>query len=79
LSRSRHVVCVDNERYPASLEARKIYRTVNDRDAERHGLLRVVDESGEGYLYPKQLFAEIKLSAGLAKALAPGLARRQVE
>jgi len=39
------VVCVDNGGYPASLEKRKIYVAL--RDAEKHGLLRIVDESGE--------------------------------
>ncbi len=49
-------VCVDNGGYPASLERWKIYRVIRDRDAERRQLIRVVDESGDDYLYPKKLF-----------------------
>jgi hypothetical protein len=47
------VICVDNEGYAASLEKRKIYFALRDASAEKHGLLRIVDESGEDYLYPK--------------------------
>ena len=55
---SKHlVVCVDNEGYPASLEKRKIYLALRDPAAEKHGLIRVVDESGDDYLYPKHSFA----------------------
>jgi hypothetical protein len=49
-------VCVDNEGYAASLEKRKIYIALRDAAAEKHGLLRVVDESGGDYLYPKSRF-----------------------
>ncbi len=68
--RRRHVVCVANEGYPASLERRKIYIALADATAERSGMIRVVDESGEDYLYPKEFFAELKVTAKLAKALA---------
>ena len=47
------VVCVENRGYRASLEKRKIYVALRDAAAEKHGLVRVVDESGENYLYPK--------------------------
>jgi hypothetical protein len=50
------VVCVKNDGYPASLEKRKLYVMLPDRAAEKHGLLRVIDESGEDYLYPKSFF-----------------------
>ncbi|MBN1612084.1 MAG: hypothetical protein JW940_35965 [Polyangiaceae bacterium] len=66
------MVCVSNEGYPASLEVRKIYVSVADRDAEQEGMVRVVDESGEDYLYPKQFFAEIRVPPALAKAMARG-------
>jgi hypothetical protein len=68
----RHVVCLSNEGYPASLEVRKIYVAFADHEAERAGMVRVVDESGEDYVYPKAFFAEIKVPPGLAKALAAG-------
>ena len=60
---------MSNDGYPASLERRKIYAVVADANATKHGMIRVIDESGEDYLYPKELFADIKLGARLAKAL----------
>ena len=69
-ARRHYVVCVNNEGYEASLEARKIYPVLRDAAAATHRLLRVVDESGEDYLYPAGRFAPITLSPNLAKALA---------
>jgi len=63
------VICVDNEGYPASLEKRKIYIAVRDAISEKHGLLRVFDESGEDYLYPKSFFRPIELSQTIKKAV----------
>jgi len=57
----RFVVCVENAEYPASLELHKIYRIVPDADAARDGDLRIVDESGEDYLYPANWFAAVEL------------------
>lgn len=54
-------VCVNNEGYPASLELRKIYQVVSDAKAAEHNLVRVVDESGEDYLYPQRFFVSIEL------------------
>jgi hypothetical protein len=64
------VVCIGNDGYPASLEKRKIYLAVPDPEAERAGLVRVIDESGEDYLYPKELFSSIDLPPALGKVLA---------
>lgn len=55
------VVCLRNNDYPASLEPCKIYRVLPDADAATLGQLRVIDESGEDYLYPSGYFAPIKL------------------
>lgn len=66
-SSPRYVVCVKNAGYRASLVVRRIYRRIPDASASRHGLVRVVDESGEDYLYPASLFADIKLPAGVAR------------
>ena len=63
------VVCVENEGFPASLERRKIYITLPDADAEKLGMIRVVDESGDDYVYPKALFSQIDLPPALGKAL----------
>jgi len=57
----RYVLCVKNDAYPASLEVRKIYQALPDPAAVRHGLLRVLDESGEDYLYPKRYFVSIEV------------------
>lgn len=65
----RFVVCISNEGYPASLERRKLYRVMSDPDAERDGMLRVVDESGEDYLYPKARFAAVDLPAAVIAVL----------
>jgi len=63
------VVCVDNDGYPASLELRKIYIALHDAAAHRHGMLRVIDESGEDYLYPKFLFMPVDLPLAVRKAV----------
>jgi hypothetical protein len=63
------VVCIDNDGYAASLEKRKIYLALRDTEAEKHGLLRIVDESGEDYLYPKTFFRPIVLPQGVKKAV----------
>jgi hypothetical protein len=57
---TRFAVCVNNRGYPASLELHKIYRVLSDEDAEAEGDLRVIDESGEDYLYSANRFVEIK-------------------
>lgn len=63
------VVCVKNKGYVASLELRKIYQTVPDPDLERRHLARVVDESGEDYLYPVNFFVPIELPKALEKVV----------
>jgi hypothetical protein len=63
------VVCVANEGYEVSLERRKLYEVRKDATAERLGQLRVVDESGEDYLYPAEMFGSIELSVSLRRAL----------
>ena len=63
------VVCVSNEGHPASLEKRKIYIALRDTAAEKLGLLRIVDESGEDYLYPKAFFRTIALPDAVKRAV----------
>jgi hypothetical protein len=63
------VVCIDNEGYGASLERRKIYVALRDAPAEKHRLLRIIDESGDDYLYPKKLFRSIALPQAIRKAV----------
>jgi len=64
------VLCVRNHGYPASLEARKLYCVIRDASAVKHGLLRVVDESGEDYLYPADFFVALRLPASVKLALS---------
>lgn len=65
----RLVVCVANDGYEASLERRKIYEALNDPIVEKQGLVRIIDESGESYLYPKSFFHPIALSPSVRKAV----------
>ena len=65
------VVCVMNEGFEASLERRKIYRLVPDSQAAVDDLVRIIDESGEDYLYPARMFRPITMSAALRRALLP--------
>ena len=64
------VVCLENSGYEAALERRKLDALLPDAEAETRGLLRVIDESGEDYLYPKDLFVAVKLPRLAQKALA---------
>jgi hypothetical protein len=66
---ARFVLCVRNKDYAASLEVRKIYQTLADDQAQKHGHLRVIDESGEDYLYPADYFIPIKLPQSAEKAV----------
>jgi hypothetical protein len=61
---------MSNQGFRASLEPRKIYVRSPDAKAEKLGFLRVIDESGEDYLFPHYLFAEISVSPALARALS---------
>ena len=58
---TQYVICVKNDDYPASLEIRKIYQAIPDLEAEKHQLIRVIDESGEDYLFPMDYFVYIDL------------------
>ena len=70
-SRGRqYLVCVETGEFRASLVLRRIYEHLPDPDEEKRGLLRVIDESGEDYLYPTDLFVPIELPAAAGKAFA---------
>ena len=66
---NRFAICVQNEGYPASLELWKVYRVLPDDKAAKHQLIRVVDESGEDYLYDQSWFVPIKLPQAAREAL----------
>jgi len=64
------VICIKNDEYQASLEKGKVYKVLRDEQAIQHDLIRVVDESGESYLYPSHYFVPIKLPKAAEAALA---------
>jgi len=68
------VVCIKNKNYAASLELRKLYQVVADAGAAEHHQIRVIDESGEDYLFPEEYFVPVQLAERAEKAL-----RRAVE
>ncbi|MGB7451592.1 MAG: hypothetical protein WBM36_05655 [Lysobacterales bacterium] len=67
---SKFVICIDNSDYPASLEKRKIYEVLPDKDAEKIEHIRVIDESGEDYLYPASCFIDANLSKETREAVS---------
>jgi hypothetical protein len=72
MKQPQFVICNQNEDYPVSLEKRKIYEVVADPEAEEIGHMRVIDESGEDYLYPATCFIDAnlpkKVQAAIVKA-----------
>jgi hypothetical protein len=69
---SDFVICINNESNPASLILGKVYRTLPDADAERHNMLRVIDEDkseADGYLYPASMFAPVELPEAAERVL----------
>ena len=74
-SAPQFVICVDNSEYPAALELHKMYRVLPDEAATRDGDLRIVDESGEDYLYPVDYFVAIDLPRDAAHILNRSFAR----
>ena len=65
----RFAVCIKNTGYLASLELRKLYQVVDDQEAEDDGMLRVIDESGEDYLFPASMFILVPLPASVEEAV----------
>lgn len=65
----KFVICINNKDYEASLEARKVFQVLVDEDAAKVGLLRIIDESGEDYLYPAKWFLPINVTDTVEKAL----------
>mgnify|MGYP005856194393 CR=1 FL=1 len=68
-STPRFAICVDNREYPASLELHKIYRVLVDKDAQADGDMRIIDESGEDYLFPSDYFVPIELPQTVIRVL----------
>ncbi len=66
-----YVLCLGNRRYKASLIVRRLYQTIEDDEALAHGMIRVIDESGEDYLFPQRLFANLVLPKEIHQRLKP--------
>lgn len=66
----RFLLCLKNEGYPASLEVRKVYQALPDPVASARGFVRVIDESGEDYLYPSEWFVAVELPEAASRAFA---------
>ena len=69
LNLGKLVVCVKNNGYEASLERRKIYSVLADPEAKKHKLMRIVDESGEDYLFPEGYFLSVALPPAVRQAV----------
>ena len=74
--KKQFVLCIDSGGYPESLEKRKFYELVEDADAAKEGLVRVIDESGEDYLYPVEYFVVIEVPRQSARVLTKSFTRR---
>ena len=66
---AKFVICLNNQGYEASLEVGKLYRLIDDEEAQVNGLIRVIDESGEDYTFSVQRFYAIELPQKVEKAL----------
>ena len=75
-SLSQFAICVDNSEYPVSLELHKIYRVLPDEEAAEDGDVRIIDESGEDYLYPTEYFVVIEMPRQTAQVLTKSFTRR---
>lgn len=62
-----YVVCISNRGYQASLVSRRIYQSLPDPEAAKRSLIRVVDETGEDYLYPSKMFVAIDIPQAVEK------------
>jgi len=62
-------ICICSDGYPASLELRKLYRVVDDSFADQHSMVRVIDESGEDYLFPAEYFVRVSPPQAVEKQL----------
>ncbi len=74
-SRKRFAVCVDNTDYLASLELHELYQVLSDPEAEDDGELRIIDESGEDYLYEADRLLELEFPPQTARVLNRSFAR----
>ena len=69
MSNKKFVICVQNDKNEVSLELRKLYEVMPDSSSEKIGLVRVIDESGEDYLYPEAFFVSINIPKNVEKLI----------
>jgi hypothetical protein len=69
MTKKQFALCVQNRGHKASLEIRKIYQIIPDDEAANHGMVRIIDESGEDYLYPDRFFVNVSIPPHQAKKL----------
>ncbi len=69
------VICIENEGYEVSLEKRKLYIKIDDPDTENHGQVRIIDESGDDYLFPESFFVAVTLPATVEEAVLNAAAK----
>ena len=67
---NKFAICINNHGYEASLEQRKLYEVLPDAEASKHGQLRIIDESGEDYLFPESMFMYVALNDEIAEKIA---------
>ena len=68
MEKPQFAICVKNENYPASLELWKVYRVLPDEKASRRNLVRIIDESGEDYLFSNSFFVSVELPQAVEAA-----------
>ncbi|HLZ42702.1 MAG TPA: hypothetical protein VKQ11_17170 [Candidatus Sulfotelmatobacter sp.] len=68
-AKRQFVVCVANKGYPASMELRKMYQVIPEKNTSRLHQLRMIDESGEDYLYPEDVFVSVRLPQAVERAV----------
>jgi hypothetical protein len=66
---AKFVICLNNQGYEASLEIGKLYRLIDDEEAQINGLIRVIDESGEDYAFSAQRFYAVELPQNVEEVL----------
>lgn len=74
----RFVVCISNSEYPASLEKGKVYLVLRSAKGAEEGLVRIVDETGEDYLYPEELFSRARCGNNESVEYDPGTASKRI-
>jgi hypothetical protein len=71
---SQFVICVNNDTNPSDLTLYRVYRVIPSKKADKHGLIRLVDDSGEDYFYPAPMFRAIELPLEVQEMYAPEVA-----